>query len=81
MNWCLGVTGGLLFIFFIWLAILTIEFSEFKNNTEYKLEKMRRWCQMNRKDFECFKEAVRIQSQNLDKKYKRRKAKKKKKAS
>lgn len=78
MTWYLAVICGILFILLVWLAILTIEFNYFKSNTEYKLEQIGRWCKMNRKDFECFKEAARIQFQSLDKKYKKRKVAKKK---
>ena len=78
MSWCLAAVGGILFILFIWLAILTIKFSDFKNNTEYKLEQMKKWYKLDQKYFKAFDDAVWAQFRNLDKKYKKRKVKKKK---
>jgi hypothetical protein len=42
MNWCLVAICGILFIFLIWLVLLTIEFDCFKIDTKYTLEQMKR---------------------------------------
>ena len=73
MNWYLVAICGIQFILFIWLAILTIEFNDFKSNTEYKLEQIYK---LDRVSFKIFKDEVWAQFRSLDKKYKKRKAKK-----
>ena len=78
MSWCLVVMSGILLIFLIWLAILTIEFNDFKNITEYKIEQMKKWYKLDQMYFKAFDDAVWAQFRNLDKKYKKRKVAKKK---
>lgn len=75
MNWCLVAICGIQFIFFIWLAILTIKFNDFKDHIEYKFEQRYKLDQMY---FKAFKDAVWSRFRSLDKKYKNRKVAKKK---